>query len=116
MISGIYPYIAGISATGLKNSENLFRNAVNGKAGDLKGGAVAERGILGNVLATDEGINLSASGSVAQGSTGLFAEVSDLSSGQEIPQMIVAQRGYEAYVKTIRAKDETLEYTLDTFA
>jgi|WetSurMetagenome_2_1015567.scaffolds.fasta_scaffold808799_2 flagellar hook protein FlgE len=116
MISGIYPYIVGAGAVGVKNFDTSLRNITNDSADGLKNAVATEKENLVNPLATGDGINLAGSGSVSQSSTGLFAQVSDLSAVQEMPEMIVAQRGYEAYLKTLQAKDETLKYTLDTFA
>jgi hypothetical protein len=115
MISGIYPYLMSMSAGGLKKGESSFQNTGNAKFDDLTNVTGADRVRLGTIPAADEGISLTVSGAVTQASTGLFAQVSDIGSGQDIPQMMMARRGYEAYLETIRAKDETLRYTLDTF-
>jgi flagellar hook protein FlgE len=116
MISGIYPYILAGSAGGLKKFENSFQSAANATINSFRSGTSGEKESLSDPLGTKDGMSLSASGSITPGSSGLFAHVSDVSFGQEIPQMIEAQRGYEAYLKVIRTEDETAEYTLDTFA
>jgi flagellar basal body rod protein FlgG len=116
MISGIYPYLLSMSVGSLKKPENSSANIANSSINSVKGGILTEKEKSGNAADSDAGIGLTASGSVSQGSTGLFAEVSDLSLGQEIPQMIEAQRGFETYVKAASAQGESGEYALDTFA
>lgn len=105
-----------MSVGSLKKLENSFYGAASSSINNLRVSAISEKERTALSGGENSGINLTSSGSIGQGSNGLFADVSDTTPGQEIPQMIIAQRGLEAYVKAVRAQDETLEYTLDTFA
>ena len=44
---------------------------------------------------------------------GVLKETSNVDLAEEIPQMILAQRAYEANIKALKAQDETLKSTLD---
>jgi flagellar basal body rod protein FlgG len=47
---------------------------------------------------------------------GVMRETSNVDLIEEFPQMIIAQRGYEANIKALKAQDEVLESTLDILA
>ena len=44
---------------------------------------------------------------------GVTKETSNVDLAEEFPQMIVAQRGYEANIKALDAQNQVLKYTLD---
>ena len=44
---------------------------------------------------------------------GVTREMSNVNLAEEIPQMILAQRAYEANIKALKAQDETFKSTLD---
>jgi hypothetical protein len=115
MISALNTYALNINATPLKKFEMSLQNAAGvGVAAKTK--AAPETGIAGDSTSAEGGIVLTGAGLISQTSTGLFATVSEANPGQGIVQMIVAQRGYEAYLNVIKTQDEITEYTLDTFA
>jgi flagellar basal body rod protein FlgG len=47
---------------------------------------------------------------------GLSRETSNVNLAEEIPQMIIAQRAYEANIRAFKAQDETFKSTLDILA
>ncbi len=98
-----------------KRPDNSYQSAADNRISNLgDASAPHEKGSAGNASGTNEGIGLAATGSVTPGSSGLFAQVADVSIGQEIPRMVVSQRSYEAYAKTALTGEEA--YALDTFA
>jgi flagellar basal body rod protein FlgG len=116
MISGIYPYLVAGGAQSLKKFENSFRNLADLNPASTKTGAQGGGGIQANAAGPEEGIKVSATGAVTQGSSGLFVDVSGINPGQDIPRMIVLQRGYEASLKAFQAESEIIGHTLDIVA
>ena len=47
---------------------------------------------------------------------GLMRETSNVDLAEELPQMIVSQRGYEANIKAMETQDEVLKSTIDVLA
>jgi flagellar basal body rod protein FlgG len=44
---------------------------------------------------------------------GLLKETSNVNLAEEIPQMMIAQRAYEANIRALKAQDETFKSALD---
>lgn len=55
-------------------------------------------------------------GTMAQDSTGSLRELSNVDLNQEMPQMIIAQRGYEANLKALETQGDMLKATLELLA
>lgn len=55
-------------------------------------------------------------GATVQDSEGSLRELSNVDLSQEIPQMIIARRGYEASLKTLETQKEILKATLELLA
>jgi flagellar basal body rod protein FlgG len=55
-------------------------------------------------------------GPIVQDSAGTRRELSNVDLSQEIPQMIVAQRGYEANLKALETQGSILKSTIDLLA
>ncbi len=81
---------------------------------DPKTVVAAEKGASAS-LAVGEGIRMDPYGSIAQASSGLFAEVYDVIHSQDMPRLVLLQRSYEATLKAFQAQDEIVKHTLDTF-
>jgi len=47
---------------------------------------------------------------------GALRETSNVDLGEELPQLIVSQRGYEANIKALEAQDGMLKSTIDILA
>ena len=47
---------------------------------------------------------------------GVMRETSNVDLAEELPQMIVAQRGYEANIKALETQDQVLKSTIDILA
>jgi len=47
---------------------------------------------------------------------GIMTEASNVDLAEELPQMIVAQRGYEANIKALKVQDDLLKSTIDILA
>ena len=55
-------------------------------------------------------------GSFIQETDGTFRQSSNVELSQEIPQMMIGQRGYEANLKTLQTQDEMSKSILDIIA
>lgn len=47
---------------------------------------------------------------------GVMTETSNVDLAEELPQLIVSQRGYEANIKALEVQDEVLKSTIDILA
>jgi flagellar basal body rod protein FlgG len=47
---------------------------------------------------------------------GVLTQTSNVDLSEELPQMMIAQRGYEANIKALKAQEETFESTLKILA
>jgi flagellar basal body rod protein FlgG len=109
-INGISASLAGLSAYGAQLA-NIAHNVANVNSDGYKK-------TVATVKEDDAGlpkVNLTKSdspGPIIQ-LDGLPREMSNVNLAEEIPQMILAQRAYEANIKALKAQDETLKSTLD---
>ena len=110
MITGIYPYIMGMSTPGPKKIENSFRNLPDGRVDNTADARSGGEKVSLNPLASVEGVEMNMSGFVTSAS--LFTNVSDANASQGLPQMILYQRGYKTNPKAV-GKDGSSEHTLD---
>lgn len=114
MISGIYPYLLSMTVGSLKKLEGSYPDSASSSVRNMVEGGAAKGD--GSGIADVQAISLTCSGSVTQGSVGLFIDVAGATSGQELPQTVLSQKGFEAYLKVLRSQDESREPSLDTFA
>jgi flagellar basal body rod protein FlgG len=109
-INGISASLAGLSAYGAQLANTAHNVANVNSDGYKKTTATVKEDNAG--LPT---VNLTKSntpGPIIQ-VDGVTREMSNVDLAEEIPQMILAQRAYEANIKALKAQDETLKSTLD---
>jgi flagellar basal body rod protein FlgG len=111
MISGISASLSGLNVFGKKLS-----NAANNIANSNTSGYKKTESII-----TEDGVGLpdlslkriDTPGPLLQESDGTMTEQSNVDLGEELTQTMVAQRGYEANLKALKAQDDTLGSALD---
>lgn len=110
MTVGISASISGLLALGKKLS-NTAHNVANSSTNGYKK-TIATITEDGNRLPQ---VNLTQSdtpGAFIQ-EEGLLKETSNVDLAEEFPQMMIAQRGYEANIKALKTQDEVLESVMD---
>jgi len=111
MISAIYPYVMGWSTPSPKKIETSFRNLPDMRADTpVETGSEGEKTSL-SPLASMEGLEMNMSGFAASAS--LFTNVSNAGASQNLPQMVLYQRGYGTNPKAVKTEDGTPGHTLD---
>jgi flagellar basal-body rod protein FlgC len=113
MITGVSASISGLLAFGKKLS-NTAHNVANSNTNGYKR-TVATITEDSNRLPR---VNLTQSdtpGALIQ-EEGLLKETSNVDLAEEFPQMIIAQRGYEANINALKTQDEVLKSTMDIIA
>jgi flagellar basal body rod protein FlgG len=110
MISGITASLSALSAFGKKLANNA-RNVANCNTDGYKksDSTISEDGNgLPEVI-----LQQSASPGAFVEEAGVMRETSNVDLAEEFPQVMIAQRGYEANIKALKAQDEVIESTLD---
>jgi flagellar basal body rod protein FlgG len=109
-INGISASLAGLSAYGAKLA-NIAHNVANVNTdGYKKTVATVSEDAAG--LPKVNLMESSSPGPMIQ-VDGLFREISNVDLAEEIPQMIIAQRAYEANIKALKIQNETFKSTID---
>jgi flagellar basal body rod protein FlgG len=111
MISGISASLSGLNAFGKKLSNAAGNIANSNTAGYKKTESVI----------TEDGVGLpelslkriDTSGPLLLESDGTMTEQSNVDLAEELSQTMVAQRGYEANLKALKAQNDTLGSALD---
>ena len=110
MITGISASIAGLLAFGKKLS-NTAHNVANSNTNGYKK-------TISTITEDSQNlpkVNLmksNAPGAIIQ-NEGLLAETSNVDLAEEFPQMMIAQRGYEANITALKAQSDVLKSILD---
>ena len=110
MISGISSSIAGLLAYGKKLS-NTAHNVANSNTNGYKK-TVATITEDGQRLPQVNLMQSNSPGAFVQ-EEGLLKETSNVDLAEEFPQMMIAQRGYEANIKALKAQSDVLKSLLD---
>jgi flagellar basal body rod protein FlgG len=110
MIPGISASIAGLLAFGKKLS-NSAHNVANSNTNGYKE-TVATITEDGERLPEVNLMQSNSPGAFFQ-EEGLFKETSNVDLAEEFPQTMIAQRGYEANVKALKAQSDVLKSILD---
>lgn len=114
MITGLGSTLAGLNVFGKKTS-----NAAGNVANSVTDGYKKTRADIvedNNGLPTVDVVQINTPGSLIPDSEGNVRESSNVDLSEEIGQMIVAQRGYEANLKAFKIQDETLGSLFDIIA
>jgi len=110
MISGISASLSALFAFGTKLSGIAHNVANSDTNGFKKTTATIKEDSLGlpqvNLMKSDS------PGAIVQ-VEGLLKETSNVDLAEEFPQMMIAQRGYEANIKALKVQDDVLKSTLD---
>ena len=111
MISGISASLSGLNAFGKKLS-NAANNIANSNTSGYKKteSIIAEDGVGLPELSLKR---IDTPGPLLQESDGTMTEQSNVDLAEELTQSMVAQRGYEANLKALKAQDDTLGSALD---
>ena len=110
MISGISSSIAGLLVYGKKLS-NTAHNVANSNTNGYKK-TVATITEDGQRLPQVNLMQSNSPGAFVQ-EEGLLKETSNVDLAEEFPQMMIAQRGYEANIKALKAQSDVLKSLLD---
>ncbi len=112
MISGISASISALNAFGTKLS-NVAHNVANSNTNGYKKTV--------STIAEDSQnlpkVNLmksNAPGAIIQ-DEGLLTETSNVDLAEEFPQMMIAQRGYEANIQALKTQNELLKSIFEIF-
>ena len=111
MISGISASLAGLTAFGKKLSNTANNIADSNTSGYKKTASLITEDASG--LPELRFTRVDAPGSLFQEADGTTTEQSNVDLADELTQTIVAQRGYEANLKVLKAQNETLGSVLD---
>jgi flagellar basal body rod protein FlgG len=111
MVSGISASLAGLIAFG-KKVTNAAGNIANSNTDKYKSvTAHIEEDKAGLPEVTTQTVNTP--GTLVHETDGTLRETSNVELSQEIPQLIVGQRGYEANLKALQTQDEMLQSVLN---
>lgn len=110
MITGISASISGLLAFGKKLS-NTAHNVANSNTNGFKK-TVATITEDGNRLPQVNLIQSNTPGAFIQ-EDGLLKETSNVDLAEEFPQMMIAQRGYEANIQALKTQNEVLKSIMD---
>ena len=113
MISGLSSSLAGLAAFGKKLSNAADNIANSNTSGYKKTTSVITEDAAG--LPDVHLTRSAAPGALIQESDGTTTEQSNVDLAEELTQTIVAQRGYEANLKALKAQSDTLGSLLDVF-
>jgi len=114
MISGIGATLAGLFAF-RKKIDNAASNVANSNTDNYKktDATITEgRESLPDVTTR----KIDSPGALIQESDGIMRETSNVELSEEIPQMMIAQRGYEANLKALKTQEELLDSVIDIMA
>jgi flagellar hook protein FlgE len=109
-ITGISASLSGLSAFGKKLS-NTAHNIANSNTDGYKK-TVATITEDGQRLPQVNLMQSNSPGAFVQ-EEGLLKETSNVDLAEEFPQMMIAQRGYEANIKALKAQNDVLKSILD---
>jgi flagellar basal-body rod protein FlgC len=111
MISGISASLSGLDVFGKKLS-NSANNIANSNTSGYKKteSVIIEDGVGLPKLSLKR---IDTPGPLLLESDGTMTEQSNVDLGEELTQTMVAQRGYEANLKALKAQDDTLGSALD---
>jgi len=114
MIGAINASLAGLMVFG-KKVANAAGNIANSNTDNYKAN---EAIIVQNQAGLPDLVTktVDTPGSFIPGADGTLTESSNVELSQEIPQMMIGQRGYEANLKTLQTQDEMSESILDIIA
>jgi len=114
MIGAINASLAGLMVFG-KKVANAAGNIANSNTDGYK---AQEAVIVQNQAGLPDLVTKTTDspGSFIPGADGTLTESSNVELSQEIPQMMIGQRGYEANLKTLQTEDEMSESILNIIA
>ena len=111
MVGSIHTTLAGLAAFGKKVS-NAAGNIANSNTDSYKAtAAVTTQDEAGLPEVTTQKVD--SPGSLIHEADGTLRESSNVELSQEIPQMIIGQRGYEANLKALKTQDEMWKSVFD---
>jgi flagellar basal body rod protein FlgG len=113
MISGIASSLSALAAFGKKIANGAHNVANCDTDGYKRSDATITEGEAGLPAVT---LTRSGSPGALIQEEGTMRETSNVELTMELPQMMIAQRGYEANIKALKSQDEMLESVLDILA
>lgn len=114
MIDGFNASFAGLSIFS-RQLETIANNTANINTDGFKAGKTAvvenKQGVPVLIVSLDR-----TSAIPIQGPDSPVREISNVELSQELPNLLVARRGYEANLKALKVEDELIKSTMDLLA
>ena len=111
MISGLGASVSGLWVF-VRKLENAARNIANSNTDSYK----SKKATIVEDDSSQPTLNITVDntpGTIVQDSDGTMVETSNVEQSKEMSDLLIAKRGYEANLKSVKAQEEMLDSLLD---